>query len=178
MAPQDHKKNTLEVYLRQYEQCWEDKRALEAMIWQTPAVFLAIVGVLLAGLISRGFPSVDGSGIARLTTVVTYSLTLFVALAVSSVGTVQLSKHRLWAVVRVDDLRSIEYELSKMADVYKAEFITKNLVQDKNRYPDVKRNWINEQSAYDWLFALSCIVTILLAILLVAFPILACLNCA
>ena len=175
MATKRRDKNTLEVYLRQYEQCWEDKRALEAMIWQTPAVFLAIVAVLLAGLISRGFPSVDGYGSARLVTVVTYSAALLFAFAVSSVGTVQMRKHRLFCFARVDDLRFIESNLRSLADVHLVQFTTKAITRDK-RYPDIKGKWLDRRSAYNWLFALSLTVTVLLLVVSLAWPLLAYLD--
>jgi len=171
LATQERDKNTLEVYLRQYEVCWEDKRALEAMIWQTPAVFLAIVAVLLAGLVSRGFPGVAGYGSARLTTVVTYSAVLFLAFAVSIVGTVQMRKHRLFCFARVHDLRLIESTLCSMADVHKVQFTTKATIQDK-RYSDISRSWIDRRSAYNWLFALSLTVTVLLLVVSLSWPVL------
>jgi hypothetical protein len=152
----------LQVYISQYEQCWEDKRALEAMIWQTPAVFLAIDAVLLAGLISQGFPSVGGSGSAHTAKLVAYCVALLLAFFVSLVGTVQISKHRLFAIARVDDLRSIEYNFRTVAgvDAHLVQFITREIKQDP-RYEKMI-NLINNQSAYDWLFALCCGVTILL----------------
>jgi hypothetical protein len=176
LATLERDKNTLEVYLRQYEQCWQDKRALEAMIWQTPAVFLAIDGVVLAGLMSQGFPFVGATGSVRLVRLATYSVTLLFAAALSAVGTVQLRKHRLFCKARVDDLRWIELNLQRMADYYLVQFKTSAAIQDIARYPDIDRNWIDRQSAYNWLFALSSSVTVLLIVSIVTLLLLALAN--
>ena len=179
MAATERNKNSLEVYLRQYEQCWEDKRALEAMIWQTPAVFLAIVAVLLAGLISQGFPTLGGCGSARLAKLIVYSGALLLAFVASLVGTIQLSKHRMFCKARVDDLRMIESSLRTMARVHLVQFRTDQIMEDK-RYPDIKgnriENWINRRRAYNWLFALSIGVELPLLVGFVAWAIAAYLN--
>jgi hypothetical protein len=182
LANEERDRNTLGVYLKQYEQCWEDKRALEAMIWQTPAVFLAIVAVLLAGVITRGFPVADGYGTARLVTLVTFWLVLFLAFVVSGVGTVQLRKHRLWCMTRVDDLRFIEGNLRKMADVYHVQFITSDLIKNIANYPDIESNrtcidkQIDDESAYKWLFRLGIAITVVLLVACLAWPFLVYLS--
>jgi hypothetical protein len=142
------------------------------MIWQTPAVFLAIIGVLLAGLTSIGFPRVQGDGVK----LGFYLIVLAFAFAVSWVGTVQLRKHKLFSDARVHDLRWLTSLLQAMGDVYTPQFITWVAIRDVQRYPEISRKWIDRQSAYRWLFGLSSTVTVLLGLSLIILPILAYLN--
>jgi len=137
------------------------------MIWQTPTVFLAVVGVLLAGLISVGFPTVPSNASTGVTVLryALYSVVLFFAFAISMVGTVQVRKHRMFCIARVDDMRHLETEFRRMSNsVWPIGFITREVIQRTDLYPDVDRRWIDRQSAYVGLFGLISIVTILLLV--------------
>jgi hypothetical protein len=151
----------LEILLTQYRECWSDKRNYDQMIWQTPAVSLAIISILIGSLISNS------------TNDIVFFLGLpiiLLAFLVALVGVVQLRKHRFSQIAACDHFDYVQNLLLHEAkDVLPILFKTSDILRyaEKNdvRYPSIApdhrpsyRTWLDRRKAYEGLFFLNWLV--------------------
>lgn len=146
----------LNVLLIQYAQCWEDYRSYDHLIWQTPTISLALVGIAMSALINV-------SGFSR-SFLITFVI-MFFALSVSVVGTIQLRKHKFAQIAIMDDLDHIEEQIIHIVpQTNRIGRRTPEIMANTARYPRVPRAWLDSLSAYSSLFWLMSGVSIGLAI--------------
>ena len=93
---------------------------------------------------------------------------------ISLVGTIQLRKHRFFAIASTRDLEAITKEIELIhpqAFVSDVKFRTCEIIHDKKRYNGVPNWWPDRRSAYYWLLGLMIISTmgLLLSVALVMF---------
>jgi hypothetical protein len=149
--------NLKDVLLHLYDQCWEDKRNYDRMIWQTPAISLAIVAVIAAGL--------AGTRITKAPVEVLVALVF--GLSVTVVGIVQLKKHRFFSIAATGYLQRIQDSIRDMKNGILSERernIVPNIVFRTQELSesgiDVPKGWLAERIAYNWLFGLMYAVMI------------------
>jgi len=141
----------LEILLRQYSECFSDRRLHATIAWQVPSLTIAINTFL--GVVYLGYAK--EIAIARL-------LVLAVAILYTLVAFVILNKNRFFETARVCDLMWLQEELKKIeSNIREIKWITRDIICDKIGYPDVPRDFISRISAY------KCTITTMIAILIV-----------
>ncbi len=136
------------------------------MFWQTPAISIGIIAVLLAGVLSLHF---DSS--CKFSTLVMLLATLF-AFGIGLVGFVQMRKHWFFSVARTRDIDAIAGNLTRFGQVYPVRFRTKEVQNDLIYYPKIPHGWAYGEEAHSWLDGLMLSVLVALGatlILLVAY---------
>jgi len=131
----------LEILLRQYSECFSDRRTQVTMVWQIPSITMAIntfIGILYLGYAKE-------NAVARL-------LILAAAVAFTFVALVALIKHRFFELARTRDVIWIQNELKKIeSDIREIKWRSEDIICDKKGYPDVPRHFISRISAYNCL---------------------------
>ncbi|HMK83155.1 MAG TPA: hypothetical protein VK503_05525, partial [Candidatus Bathyarchaeia archaeon] len=155
MATQDQAQNTFELLLKQYEQCWADRRNYDSMIWHTPTISLTIIAVLLASVISQKFTIVPSRVANAFLVLIVFSF----AFAVSFVGTIQLKKQRFFADIRTAELRCIEYFWLRHYVPQYAGIVFRTSDVIGNKIHDVKVGSLDRFRAFNWFYGLMVVVS-------------------
>ena len=152
-----NEENLKDILLQQYAQCWEDKRNYDRMIWQTPAISLAIVAVIVAGL----------AGVRFAKSPIEILIALAFGLSITFVGTIQLAKHRFFSIAATRYMQGIQDSIRDVSNgilvnqdreiVPNIAFRTEDL---RTSGFDLPTGWWYDRIAYNWLMWLMWAVMI------------------
>ena len=151
-------KNKFTFLLRQYSEALSYLRHLDSLVWQIPALSMAINSLLLDQYLKAEYYE------HRL-------FILFAALLFTFVFSVALRKHRFSSYARHDDFKWYEKKLIEYfpnEEMRKIAIKTEDVYKDEINYPPpITRNWWTRRKAYTWLWfsMMANMITICLAIL-------------
>jgi hypothetical protein len=155
-------KQLIEVWVRQYAECWSDVRQYDNLVWQIPSVTTIIVGVLVA--------------LSSASMLLTRIFLFLIAFSLSFVMTIALYKHQFFRAYRFREIEKIEEALKSlgMPLIAKGARSTPQIKDEmaKRIVVNMPQGWFYDRTAYDWIRGYMHLLTAILVVGLIAMLIL------
>jgi hypothetical protein len=147
----------LEALLVQQRECWADIRQYDVLVWQTLSVNTIINGALL-------LLSTSATYVIRVTTV-------FFALALTVVLTIELMKHQFFRKARFQEMKHLQQELRQLGlgIVVDGARSTRSVMEavEEGRFENISTGWFERRTAYEWIRCYMYAMLVMMSLLLV-----------